>query len=265
MLDPNFWVSEDISKLSVFSRLTFVGMISNADDEGKGRANANYLKSIIFPYDNFSAADVETSLGEILRHTSCKFYEIDANKYYIFDNWSKWQRVDKPQKSCIPSPTQEAFENYSRILPDQFPPNLSKDKLIEVNIIEDNLSSSSEEEARTRTIDEKFEDFWTDYPKKVSRRDALRAFTKLKPTEELLTAILAGLENAKTKDRRFEELDYTPHAATWLNGGEWEDELVKNQAAVKKTEMHNIDGHGYSTEQYAGMYTDIDALEILGG
>ena len=38
MIDPNFWESEDVSRLSLFARLLFIGMISNADDEGRGRA-----------------------------------------------------------------------------------------------------------------------------------------------------------------------------------------------------------------------------------
>ena len=37
MIDPNIWDSEDFSKLSILGRLLFIGMFSNADDEGRGK------------------------------------------------------------------------------------------------------------------------------------------------------------------------------------------------------------------------------------
>ena len=48
MIDPNIWESEDFSKLSVLARLVFIGIFSNADDDGRGRGKSAYLKSIIF-------------------------------------------------------------------------------------------------------------------------------------------------------------------------------------------------------------------------
>ena len=102
MIDPNFWQSEDISRLSPFARLLFIGMISNADDEGRGRANINYLKSTIFPYDDIRVAEVDKALSEISHNTSVVVYEVAHSRYYAFTNWKKWQRVDKPQYSiCL--------------------------------------------------------------------------------------------------------------------------------------------------------------------
>ena len=51
MIDPQIWVIEDFSKLSFLSRLIWIGLISNADDEGRGKANISYLKSQLFPSD----------------------------------------------------------------------------------------------------------------------------------------------------------------------------------------------------------------------
>lgn len=104
MIDPNFWQSEDISNLSLFARMLFIGMFSNADDEGRGRANAAFLRSTIFPYDDVAMQQMEEALLQIQEFTSIHFYEIENSKFYAFSNWKKWQRVDKPQKSNIPSP-----------------------------------------------------------------------------------------------------------------------------------------------------------------
>ena len=106
MIDPNIWQSEDFATISVLARLVFIGMFSNADDDGRGRAKPVYLKSILFPYDdNLKAADIENALGEIGAKMSVVFYDHDDNQYYAFTNWTKWQRVDKPQMSKLPEPT----------------------------------------------------------------------------------------------------------------------------------------------------------------
>ena len=124
MIDPNFWQSEDISRLSPFARLLFIGMISHADDEGRGRANVNYLKSIVFPYDEIRAADVEKAISEICHNTSVTVYTVAHSSYYAFTNWEKWQRVDKPQKSIIPPPPMdsgiipEPVANHSGTIPE---------------------------------------------------------------------------------------------------------------------------------------------------
>lgn len=112
MLDPNIWVSEDMAMLSIFARLMFIGMISNADDEGKGRANIAYLKSTIFPYDeDISTRKVNEALKAISEHCSVEIYEVDGKQYYRFKNWKSWQKVEKPSPSQIPNPPQSFGEH----------------------------------------------------------------------------------------------------------------------------------------------------------
>lgn len=111
MLDPNIWVSEDMAMLSIFARLMFIGMISNADDEGKGRANVAYLKSTIFPYDeDITTRKVNEALKSIAEHCSVEIYVVDGKQYYRFKNWKSWQKVEKPSPSQIPNPTQQFGE-----------------------------------------------------------------------------------------------------------------------------------------------------------
>lgn len=72
---------------------------------------------------------------------------------------------------------------------------------------------------------EAFAHFWKVYPKKRSKGQALLAFTKINPDEQLMQAILAGIEQAKTwDDWRKESGKYIPYPATWLNARGWEDE-----------------------------------------
>lgn len=107
MIDPNIWQSEDFAKLSKLAKLVFMGLFSNADDEGKGRANPTYLKSILFPYDDkLRTTDIIESLKEIGTYTSIVFYTHNESQYYKLENWNKWQTIDKPKKSTIPDPSE---------------------------------------------------------------------------------------------------------------------------------------------------------------
>nr|DAG18150.1 MAG TPA: replisome organizer [Caudoviricetes sp.] len=70
-----------------------------------------------------------------------------------------------------------------------------------------------------------FDVFWLNYPKKVGKDAARKAFSKVKvPVETLLSAI----EQQKCS-RQWQEDggQYIPNPATWLNQGRWQDELPR--------------------------------------
>lgn len=111
MIDPSLWQSEDFSKLSILARLIWIGLFSNADDEGRGRANPVYIKSTLFAYDeDISLAKITKSLAEIEQSMSITMYEIDGKKYYQLESWAKFQVINRPSPSQIP-PKNGAFQD----------------------------------------------------------------------------------------------------------------------------------------------------------
>lgn len=77
----------------------------------------------------------------------------------------------------------------------------------------------------TKTNNELFDRFWAAYPRKEGKPKALRTFEKLKVTPEILEQILAELScQAKLKDWKHINPKYIPHAQTWLNRHDWEEE-----------------------------------------
>lgn len=70
-----------------------------------------------------------------------------------------------------------------------------------------------------------FDEFWTAYPKKRNKPDAQRAFKKLKADDKLLSAMLNALKKHKQL-RQWQDKQYIPNPATWLNGHMWEDEIT---------------------------------------
>ncbi|MDE3041131.1 MAG: hypothetical protein KGJ82_11240 [Nitrospirota bacterium] len=70
-----------------------------------------------------------------------------------------------------------------------------------------------------------FEQFWSSYPKKKSKGQAEKAWTKLKPSEQLQEQILTALEQAKTSEQWTKDgEEFVPHPATWINAKGWLDE-----------------------------------------
>lgn len=67
-----------------------------------------------------------------------------------------------------------------------------------------------------------FANFWALYPRRVARKDAERAWLKLAPAQRV-QAIVAIVDWRRVWADK--DLDYLPHAATWLNGWRFEDEL----------------------------------------
>lgn len=117
MIDPGIWTSEDFANLSMLARLVWVGLISNADDEGRGKANTAYLKSQLFPYDDeLSLKKIESALKEIEGTMSINFYKVEGKKYYQLTKWQKFQTINRPTPSQIPQPTNEASKsNHEQI------------------------------------------------------------------------------------------------------------------------------------------------------
>ena len=75
----------------------------------------------------------------------------------------------------------------------------------------------------TEIIDAKFTEFWERYDKKVSKKDARRAWSKLnnRQRKEILDSDIIEKYKESTPDKQ-----YRLHPATWLNGEHWNDEII---------------------------------------
>lgn len=99
-------------------------------------------------------------------------------------------------------------------------------------------SPSGEGETTGRSaIEVRFAEFWSAYPKKVAKQYALKAWKRLKPDADLHDRIMRAVDAQKRSEQwRRENGRYIPNPATWLNGGQWENETeeVSNNAADRR-------------------------------
>jgi hypothetical protein len=71
--------------------------------------------------------------------------------------------------------------------------------------------------------------FYDQYPRHIDRGDALTAWTKLAPDEDLEAAILAALIAQKQAGMFSQDLTYVAHPATWINKRRWENPITSNR------------------------------------
>jgi hypothetical protein len=76
---------------------------------------------------------------------------------------------------------------------------------------------------------EKFNAFWTAYPRKSNKAFARKSFDKLNPDDVLLQKILNAIHVQRRSIWLDKDPQYIPHPSTWLNGERWEDEVTVAQ------------------------------------
>jgi hypothetical protein len=105
-------------------------------------------------------------------------------------------------------------------------------------------------------LDEGFEKFWKLYPKKKGRKDAAKAWAKLKPDAELHQTLITALgSHCISEDWAKDGGRYIPNASTWINGERWTDELkpaVSRQS--RHTDLDQINHEDGLEQQADGTY-----------
>lgn len=88
------------------------------------------------------------------------------------------------------------------------------------------------EKNTSSTAVEGFVEFWSAYPRKVGKADAVKAWGKIKPDPETVKDILAAIAvQSESEQWTKHNGQYIPHPATWLNGRRWEDEAQQSASA----------------------------------
>jgi hypothetical protein len=94
-----------------------------------------------------------------------------------------------------------------------------------------------------RTVSDDFEKFWAAYPRKTAKKNAVRAWQKLKPDEPTLDTVLNAIENQKKSEQwQRDGGQYIPHPATWLNQCRWEDEIEVRGIPPKPSPKTGFEG-----------------------
>ncbi len=109
---PQFFLNENLSDLSMSTRLLFIGLWTQADRDGKLEDRPKRLKAEIFPYDS---VDMEQMLSSLQNAGFIYRYEVGELKLIIVLKFNKHQSVNiKEADSVLPFP--EHFKESESIL-----------------------------------------------------------------------------------------------------------------------------------------------------
>lgn len=140
MLSPTIWEDPSFNTLSYQARVAFIGLISNADDDGFLRGDYKSIKRLVFGFDD---NDSKEWYEKLQGYKNLHFYEVNDEVYVHLVKWESYQtqRDDRKVASLYPPcPHCQAHDSEVRADDGQLPAEvklsqvkLSKDKLVEAS------------------------------------------------------------------------------------------------------------------------------------
>ena len=205
-------------------RWAYAGLWTVADRRGRFRWRVRELKLDVLPHDecDFSRVlDALTTRGFIVR------YACDGDEFGWIPSFQRHQMVNnKELESGLPphpeDPDQRTTYTRGSRVYDACPTPANLEKAEQEQEQEGNRKGS------IRSVRDRFDLFWSSYPRKVGKGAAEKAWRTLKPTAETAEAMLDAIARQR-QSRQWRESggQYIPHPATWLRQRRWEDEQAE--------------------------------------
>lgn len=99
IIKESLCTSEKIASLSDFEFRLWIGLITQADDAGRGDARPAIIRGRVFPFrDRLSIKDIDVALQALAAKGCVSLYTVDGKPYFWFPGWVKHQRV----RDCRP-------------------------------------------------------------------------------------------------------------------------------------------------------------------
>lgn len=103
-IHPDACDSEKLSQVSDGAERTYWRLLTQSDDDGRGRDNPQLLASKLYPVDESKTADViDAQLWELVDAGLLVRYESDGKRYYEVHDFTDWQKPRHPQPSKHPA------------------------------------------------------------------------------------------------------------------------------------------------------------------
>lgn len=111
--------------------------------------------------------------------------------------------------------------------------NNNKNTILSKSNLDDSDLNKAEKNEQSAKEDESFKRFYDAYPRHEGRKPAKRAWDKLKPSEELIEAIISHVEKRKKTNWNGKDKTFIPLPATFLNQERWTDDLCNQQESKR--------------------------------
>ena len=106
MIECKTWQSFQVGQLDYRQRCLWIGIITVADDQGRGRAHPGILRGALFPYDEIGLDEIQADLDYLASLGLVHLYQNnDGAPLYQIINWWRYQRPTWAWPSDLPAPT----------------------------------------------------------------------------------------------------------------------------------------------------------------
>lgn len=259
-----FFENETLLDVSPTAKLLLIYLLRFADREGKTEERPVLFKREIYPAGELEILPLLSELemaGEIIRYAAGdkRLIKIPRFRDYqkinsrepgsVYPEPAQGEEIHSAHGAAVqniaPSHAKEGsgrvpggFQTGSGTLPE---PDFSHPYSLLTSNINNNIYINNEEnlqhlkhaQNRGRDFEQMFLSFWGAFPKKVAKKDAMKAFKALKPDGELLSAMLSAIEKSK-KSGKWDDAQFIPYPATWLRGERWKDETADAYSETQK-------------------------------
>jgi hypothetical protein len=101
-IKPEFWKDQRTAKWPALSRLAYVALWNESDDEGRLRADPVYLRSTLFPYE--PDLDMTEVLRPLIESKRLVIYEDEGETFGFLPKFRQHQTISNPSDSKLPPP-----------------------------------------------------------------------------------------------------------------------------------------------------------------
>ena len=125
-LKPDVWEHEGFGNCSIEAQAMFIGLITQADDEGRLRGAPSLLRGQLWPYKSLTDTQAEKWLGELASASLVHPYTVAGARYIALVDWSKHQRISHRRDSELPPPPSTPQEPHGRAVSGESPENFRR-------------------------------------------------------------------------------------------------------------------------------------------
>lgn len=170
------------------------------------------------------------------------------NDTVTIPNWGKHQNLDKIEaKNEYMRTYMRDYREKQKQLSDG-KANCKTNSKSNVSEADKNREEQKREEKKKREeeVTASFSRFWSVYPRKVKKTDALTAW-RSREYEKIADTIIADVQRRVDTEWKGQDMQYIPHPTTYLHQRRWEDETAPTE---RKTESKPNPALDYAQRSY---------------
>jgi hypothetical protein len=207
--------SDDFLNMPLSSQVLYFHLTMRADDDGFINNTQKIMRMIGSSPDDFKILLAKSFIISfdsgiiVIRHWL-------VHNYIRNDRYKPTTHID--EKKSISVKEDKTYTVSTVGIPSDIPLVSTGKVRLELEIGKDNITT------------DRFEVFWTAYPKKIGKDKCRRWFASHKITDTLLDNMLNALDTQKRSSQwSKDDGQFIPHPYTWLNQGRWQDEVEQSR------------------------------------